>query len=109
MQSLIIFVKKKRQALALILADINEIPSYDKTRALFQPDYLRAKSFPLFIYLYKIPSKVWKGEEAPFLFWHDILGPHFTLSSAGECLAYIPSTSHANAIFSAALYGYLTS
>lgn len=60
-----------------ILADINEIPSYD-TRALFQPDYLWSKCFPFFIYLYKIPSKVWKGEKAPFLFWHDILGPHFT-------------------------------
>lgn len=61
----------------------------------------------------RISSKAWKGVSV----WDNTPPPDMIFKSrislgprrAGECCAYIPSTSHADAIFSAALYGYLTS
>lgn len=52
---------------------------------------------------------LWRGKML-LSFWHNILEPHFILSlQCRGMLAYIPSTSHVHTIFSAALYGYLTS
>lgn len=62
----------------------------------------------IYLFIQDLFKGLWRGKIL-LSFWHNILEPHFILSlQCRGMLAYIPSTSHVRAIFSAALYGYLT-